>query len=423
MKADAVVITGAGCTLPGSPTVDAFWQRLLGGDSAITAYRNPRISSRRMRCFGHVSSELSAASREATPFKLRRYASACSQWGLRAMREAISSAGLDLAQVPEERRGLFTAQGDYLHPSLPSFEEGVAAVLRRGQVPDAAALAREFFEARGAEPFFAIKSLANNLLAVASLALRLRGDCGAFVQDESAPWAALRSAALSLRDGDADIALVACAGSYDEALTLAELQAQGRLSECDDGARSLRPFDVRRDGGIPGEGAIALVLETAAHAAQRGARPLAVVAGIGSGVADDDHVQARCLRHALQQAALPAEVLDAVVADGRGEREADAQEARRIRALPAHCTALPITAPTPITGSVPGCPLGLLAAIVMLQHQLVPPIAHLEAPEDPSLPWVLGTPRQRPLRHLLVLESGWLGSHSAVVLSRPGEPG
>ena len=92
---------------------------------------------------------------------------------------------------------------------------------------------------------------------------------------------------------------------------------------------------------------------------------------------------------------------------------------RRLRALPVPCATLPVTTPTPITGSVPGCPLGLLAAIAMLQHQQVPAIAHLRTPQEPSLHWVLGAPLQRPLRHLLVLESSWLGSHAAVVLSQP----
>ncbi len=418
----AVVVTGAGCTLPGSPTPQALWRRLARAETAVSAYANPRVEPGRLRCFGHVDAGLSEQSREAVPFKLRRYAGPCSQWGVRAAAAAVADAGLDLDRVPQERRGVFASQGDYQYPSLPSFEDGLAAIRRRGGRADPASLAHEFLRERGAEPFFAVKSLANNLLAVVSMALRLRGDCGAFVQDENAAWAALRSAVLSLRHGDCDVAVVACAGSFDEPLTLAELRAQGRLSDCAEGPASLRPFDAGRDGGIPGEGAVALVLETADHAAARQAAPLAVVSGMGGIEAGDDLAYARIARQAASEAGVPLAEVDAIVAGGRGEREADAREARMLRALPGASAARPITAATPITGSVPGCPVGLLAAISMLRHQQVPPIAHLGRPEETALNWVMGAPIARRLRRLLVLDAGWLGCHSAVLLSQPGTP-
>ncbi len=418
----SILVTGAGCTLPGSPSPAAFWQRWAEGRSAIAAYANPRMPAGPLRCFGHVDEAQTAQATQAVPFKLRRYASASSAWGMRAAREALAAANRGAATpidaTPAERRAVFSAQGDYAHPSLPSFEHGLAAALQQ-QSLDLPTLTREFFHARGAEPFFAIKSLANNLLAVVSLGLQWTGDCGAFVQDDSAPQAALRSAVLSLRHGYSDVALVVCAGTHDEALTLAELHHHGRLTAGAEGARSLKPFDLRRDGLVPAEGAMAFVLETAAHAARRGAQPLALLSGLAGLVDGSDQAYEHCTRLAVEDARLPTTAIDAIVATGRGEREADARELRLLAALPAPCTALPLTTPMSITGSVPGCPLGLLGALQMLAHQQLPPIAHLDLPAAPALSFACHAVRPMPLRHVLVLEAGLLGSHSATLLSHP----
>ncbi len=418
-----VAITGAGCVLPGSPTIEAYWQRLVSGCSAITPYRDRHIDSTIISNFGGVDDEQHAAALDALPFKLRRYGTPCSQWSVKASADAFASARLDIGTIPDERRGIFTAQGDYMYPSLPSFTAGVAAALHKRSL-DIGTLTHEFMHLRGVDPFFVIKCLANNLLAITSLAFEMRGDCGAFVQDDSAVIAALRSAVFSLRHGYCDVALLVCAGSYNEAMTFAEMRQLGHLSECRDGAASLRPFDLRSDGAILGEGAIAMVLETAEHAQQRGVRPLAAVSGIGCAIDMGGATgNANPYRHCVQQAVCAAGIapadIDAIVATGRGSVRHDREELQMIESLPDLNPSLPVTCVTPITGSVPACPVKLLAAIAMLQHQQVPPIAHLEQPLATRLKLVQGNALHRPVRQVLTLTAGHTGSHSAILLSKP----
>ncbi|MES2263788.1 MAG: beta-ketoacyl synthase N-terminal-like domain-containing protein [Pseudomonadota bacterium] len=421
-----IVITGTGCLLPGSSSPAQLWERLLRGDSALTPYRDEHIDSALIGHFGHLDDEQRGAAADAVPFKLRRFASSCSMWGIKAAADALACAGLDLASVPDDRRGLFTAQGDYLHPSVPSFAAGLGKAVRNETV-DLATLTREFIHHRGMEPFLALKCLANNMLAIASLTFGTRGDCGAFVQNKSATVAALRSAAFSLRHGYSDVALLLCAGSYNEVLTLAELQRAGYLSRGADGVNSLRPFDQRRDGTIAGEGAVAFVLETAGHARDRGATALARLGGIGNIVRKPGELAGtsaylRCTERVLRDAQLDFGAIGAIVARGTGGQASDRHEAGMLAELQQGRQGVPITCATPIVGSVPACPVDWLAAIGILQAGLVPPIAHLEQAIAPDLHLVRNVPYKKPSRHVLSLSAGYTGFNSAILFSAASPP-
>lgn len=423
VRDNAIVVTGAGCVLPGCNTVQDFWQRLIEADTAIAPYNDVHIKTGLIRYFGAISPEQHASASDAVPFKLRRYSAPAAQWAVKAAREALDGARLDLQQIREDRRGLFTAQGDYTFPSTPSFARGITAAREKKSV-DLTTLTHECMHFRGVDPFMSIKCLANNVLAIASLTFETRGDAAAFVQDDSAVPAALRSAMFSLQHGYSDVALVLFAGSYNEALTLAELHRLEYLSACRDGAMSLRPFDIRQDGTIPGEGAMALVLETAAHAKQRGVQPLARIQGAGSLIdppARSRRTDAyqRCARQALANAGLGIDDIDVLVAAGKGSHRHDSREAALLVALQENIATPPITCATAVTGALPACPAQWLAALGILQHGTVPPVAHLGQPLEPRLGFVQEQPLHLPSRHVMALDAGFAGSHSAVLFSHP----
>ena len=85
------------------------------------------------------------------------------------------------------------------------------------------------------------------------------------------------------------------AGGTDAGITeavFAGLSNMGPLSESnDDPAGASRPFDSDRDGFVFGEGAVVLVIESAEHAAARGARAYGSIAG-GALTSDAFHMSA-----------------------------------------------------------------------------------------------------------------------------------
>lgn len=406
-KENTVVISGAGCMLPGCNSLEDFWALTQGNNDATSAFDDEFIESDIIKRYGEIDQAQNALAKEAVPFKLRRYATPCSSWGYYSLTQALKQAQFDIEKADKERIGIFTAQADYQYPSLPAFAAGVA------QTPGCTItdLHEEFSLRRGMDAFLAIKALSNNALAINSLALGARGDCGAFIQNASATISALQSAIFSLKSQQCDSALVTFSGSYREGLTLAELYQSGQLSP----SGEYRPFQPNSDGLVLAEGAVALVLERAESCLARSATPLAKINAVqGRQNFKASQAQAeyeQCIDAALDAAKITFEQLDAAVSQGCGIRHFDALE-RNV--LDKKCTdkTLPLTAATKNTGKVAGCPTELLMAILMLSQQKVP------AAEPPIFDRPIGlSATSYPLNNILAVNQCFTGYCGATLIS------
>src|SRR5262249_56296234 len=116
-----------------------------------------------------------------------------------------------------------------------------------------------------------------------------------------------------------------------------QMQAPSKRNDAPSAAA--RPFDKARDGFVLGEGAGVLVLEAAEHAAARGARAYATLAGAGMS-ADAYHVAApeptgagaaRAIRAALSSGGLAASDVVHINAHATSTPVGDVAEARALR--------------------------------------------------------------------------------------------
>src|SRR5260370_9965089 len=86
-----------------------------------------------------------------------------------------------------------------------------------------------------------------------------------------------------MRPGRAELVVAGGTEAAIIQLNVAAFAAMRALStRNDEPERASRPFDKGRDGFVLGEGAGMVVLESAEHAARRGATVYAVAAGVGS---------------------------------------------------------------------------------------------------------------------------------------------
>ncbi|GHO89522.1 beta-ketoacyl-[acyl-carrier-protein] synthase family protein [Dictyobacter formicarum] len=142
-----------------------------------------------------------------------------------------------------------------------------------------------------------------------------------------------------------------------------------------------RPFDPLSSGWLPGEGAAVLVLERQNEALERGAHPLAELAGWSSGFAPLQttekraSVLVRVARQALAVAGLTPADVDVVVSGANGLQAQDQAEALALRDLLPKQSGVCVTAVKGTLGETYGAS-GLfqaLAATSIINRGIVPP--------------------------------------------------
>jgi 3-oxoacyl-[acyl-carrier-protein] synthase II len=154
-----------------------------------------------------------------------------------------------------------------------------------------------------------------------------------------------------------------------------------------------RPFDATRRGQVLGEGSAALVLETAEHAAARGATVYGQILGTGSSCVLDkagrpDYRQAfvNAAKAAFRDAQVRPDDIGHINAMGLSTVRCDAEEAAAIHELfGTRADQIPVTAfKSQLGNSGAGSgPLEIIASLIGLQEGVVFPTLNYHTP-DPA---------------------------------------
>jgi 3-oxoacyl-[acyl-carrier-protein] synthase II len=239
-----------------------------------------------------------------------------------------------------------------------------------------------------------------------------------------------------IRSGRADIVL--CGGTEAAVHPLpisafANMMAMSKNNEDAKGAS--RPYDKKRDGFVLGEGSGILVLESAEHAAARGARVYAEIAGVGYSADSHDIVQpepsgrgiSTAVRNAVLDAgAVPGQVVH-VNAHATSTPTGDTGELRALRmALGDDAEHIAISATKSMTGHLLGGAGGIESVFTVLAvHELLaPPTINItELDEDVDLDIVRDEPRKLPAETaagpIVALNNSFgFGGHNVVLAVR-----
>lgn len=239
---------------------------------------------------------------------------------------------------------------------------------------------------------------------------------------------ALGEAYEMLRGGRVDCVL---AGGAEAPLTpelVALFEEAGILAAAVDGEPACcRPFDVRRNGTVPGEGAAVFVLETETHARARRAVPRAALLGYGvasepgSMVAPDPTGRGvtAAARRALADATEPPAWIKA---HGTGTRLGDPAEINGLAALfGAGLREIPVTSLKPRLGHTLGASGAVEAAVALLalDARVVPPTLNTHEIDSALPPCRVATePLQAGRGAVLLVSEGFGGRAAALLLGR-----
>ncbi|MEU0843691.1 beta-ketoacyl-[acyl-carrier-protein] synthase family protein [Streptomyces sp. NPDC005962] len=255
-------------------------------------------------------------------------------------------------------------------------------------------------------------------------ALGVRGPRLAFTNACVASASAIAYGCQLIASGRADI--VICAGAYlVEEENLAKFGSGFALSR--DGA--VRPFCADRSGLLLGDGAAAVVVESAESARRRGARALGVLAGWGA--ASDAHHIARphpdgtglvtAARRALRRAGGSPRV-DYVNAHGTATKTNDPAETRGLHTLfGPDAPHIPVSSTKSTTGHLLEAAgvVELVITLLALRDGVLPPTAGFTEPDpDCDLDYVPNRPHKADIRRALTLNAAFGGANTALLLER-----
>ena len=405
------VITGLGAVTPVGSTVPDAWDALIGGESGVA--RLERFDPEEAGIRVPLAAEVRGFDPDsALPNdKALRHADRNVQYGLASSLEALTDSGLEITEDNRDRVGVIFGSGG----------GGMELVIHWEQV----------LQARGprrVSPFAMPNLIADAASGHISIATGAAGPNYSPTSACATGANAVADGMLHIGAGRADALIVGGSEAIILPLFHACFERMGVLAAPDEPlAASCRPYDLHRNGFVPGEGAAALVIEELEHARARGAHIYAEV--IGGGSANDAHDMAQpdgdglglivSVEQALNQSGInPAEV-GYISTHGTATKLGDQVETTAIKRLfGGHADDLAISSIKPATGHMMGASgaLEVIVCALALDRGVAPPTLNYETPDpDCDLDCIPNEARELDLEAALSVSVG-LGGHNAAVL-------
>ena len=281
---------------------------------------------------------------------------------------------------------------------------------------------------KGMRPSTVPACMANSVSAGVSIHFGLTGTNQVVVSACTSATNAIGQAFRLIRHGYADVALCGGVDAFFDPFYYGVWNNLGVLSTIDDPATALRPFDRDRAGTLLGEGAGALILESARHAEARGATVRGEILGYGE-TSDATHItspdsagQTRAIELALADAGIAPSDVATINAHGTGTLANDVTESQSIRtAFGDAADDIPVGATKSYFGHTLGASGALesIATLLALEAGRVPPNLNLDHP-DPECPVRLVGSEPEPLRGNVAVKNsfGFGGGNAVLVLRR-----
>ncbi len=408
------VVTGLGAVMPNGNDFPTYWGNLVAGVSG----------TRRIQSFDPSGFEVQIAA-EVLGFdpttvmdaKMARRMSRFIHFAMAAGREAIASAGIDFGAMSQDER-------DRVGVVMNTGGGGIEQIIDGTHTSDSKG-------PRFVSPF-AVPALSGSMGAcMLSMEFGLTGPVITQVAACASSVIAFHDALRLIREGECDVVIAGGAEAAVLPMAIAALGNMGALSKHnDDPEHASRPFDDTRDGFVLGEGGGAVIVESLAHALDRGATPIAEILG-GALTSDAFHISApeptgrgatRAMAGAMRNAGVGPDEIDYIVAHGTATPLNDVTETRAIQgAFGDQASRVAISSPKSMIGHLVGAAgiASALAGLGAIRDQVIPPTANLSHP-DPAcnLDYVPLTARQARVDTVMVNGFGFGGQNAVAIFRR-----
>ncbi len=411
---ERVVITGLGVVTPVGIGVGPFWDALTEGRSGIDWIRGFDTSQIYCKIGGEVRdfdpTEFRAPKHAARSGKFSNFAVAAAQLAMR-------DAALDPGRVDPYKMGAIFG----------------TTMAGQGSIGDEvyALLHQQRMSTEGLDLMAPSEMAAHAGTANVFIELGMKGPNTTTGVGCVATLDAVNSATALLRSGRAHVMVAGAAEACLSQVGMSLLAAQKVLTKRNDPPQAACcPYDQRRDGLVLSEGSAAVVLETAEHAMDRGARIYAEVMGYAATTeahhlllakADGEEL-ARAFRQALLQAKMASDEVDYICAHGIGNKQYDVAETNAVKmVMGERAYHVPMSSIKSMTGQpfAAGGGWQIAAACLAMQSGLVPPTINLDEPDpDCDLDYVPHEARRARVETVMLNSHSVGGTHACLLIRR-----
>jgi 3-oxoacyl-[acyl-carrier-protein] synthase II len=404
-----VVITGLGAVTPLATGVEESWRKLCQGKSGVARITKFDPSGSKVQ----IAAEIKDFHPEdfLDRKKIRR-TDPFIQYALVATRMAIDDSRL--AINGNNASGVGVVLGSCAG-GMTVYEKNLFALRDEG--------------AERVSPFFVPGFIANMAAGEISLAFGARGPGKCVVTACATGSNCIGDAFRLIQYDEADAMIAGGSDAYILPVGIAGFDKMRALSRRNnEPEKASRPFDKDRDGFVIGEGAGVVILEKMESAMRRGARIYAELAGYGSNI-DGFHItepdwenQGRCLKLALNDAAISPADIDYINAHGTSTVLNDVSETKAIKvALGEHSKNVPISSNKSMLGHLLGA-AGVVEAIftvLTIRDSIIPPTINYETPDpECDLDYVPNIARKAQVNIALSNSFGFGGVNAALVFRK-----
>jgi len=423
-----VVITGMGAITPLGNSVPAMFNALLEGKSGVS--KTVHFNAKRFP----TQFAAQVLDYDITPY-VRDVGSWTSsgvntQFALGAAHQALTEAGiLNDSKIDRTRCGVYLGSGEGIQ-DFPNLIYQIASAYRsESRKMDVPAFSR------GALVAFHADSEAEQELhtTAAHLAIEhdLEGPNYTCLTACAASSQAIGEATEMIRHDDADLILAGGSHSMIHPLGVTgfnRLTALSTLNE--DPTKASRPFDLRRDGFVMGEGSGMVVLEELEHAKRRGATIYAELTGYGSTAdafrltdsCEDGRGAIACIRLALKDSGLQPADIGYINAHGTSTQVNDKVETLAIKkVLGETAYQVPVSSSKSMLGHLIAAAgaVELIICVMAMRRGVLPPTINYEVPDpECDLDYIPNQAREKRASHALSNSFGFGGQNVSLVVSR-----
>ncbi|ALC23375.1 beta-ketoacyl-[acyl-carrier-protein] synthase family protein [Streptomyces pristinaespiralis] len=411
-----VVVTGIGATTPLGGDSASTWEGLIAGRSGVKLLEGERFADLPVK----IAATAAVDPGEVLPRPLARRLDRSAQFALIAAREAWADAGYT---APAGEDGAIAPAR--LGTVIASGIGGVTTLLDQYDVLKEKGVRR-------VSPHTVPMLMPNGPSANVGLEVNAQAGVHTPVSACASGAEAIGYAVEMIRTGRADVVVAGGTEAAIHPLPIAAFANMMAMSKNnDEPEKASRPYDTARDGFVLGEGAGVVILESAEHAAARGAKVYCEVLGQGLS-ADSHHIAqpeptgrgiAAALRNLLETTDLkPSEVVH-LNAHATSTPQGDVAEIKALRSvLGDDLDHVAVSATKSMTGHLLGGAGGIetVATVLALHHRTAPPTINIdELDETVDADIVRGEPRSLPEGTIAAINNSFgFGGHNVVLAFR-----